>query len=660
MAAAGRAAGGEVMPVVTDKRILGEIVARVMNAPEATGPVIPERAPPARSSQAKKSSGLPEGVHPSLEGPPGPEPPSSEPAPKGGPPPAAAPFSAADEPAPSQAGGSARKHDGRGQEPASTASATGPPTADRELDRRLAFFPLTDLGNAERFRERQRGRFIWVAAAGWHWWDGRRWAREGADGRVAIAAHETVRAIQDEANAIAGTSHDKVVPMRTVSRPLSELLRAHGRQSEANDKLNRLAKQAAAYLEVAPSQLDADPLAINVRNGTIFLRRPGEPLPPGVTRRGDRACPISASKMSKSSAADFDDGYVYFRPHRPEDYITRLAPVDYDPAAPRERWDRFLAEVQPAAAMRRQLAAWRGYSLTGDVSEQKLCVFYGTGSNGKSVFEDVCSFVAGDYAATIPIETFLDEGQARRAGQPTPDLAGLPGVRMLRTSEPNKEARLNEGLIKLATGGEPIRARHLNRDFFEFYPQFKLTISGNHRPQIRGADEGIWRRVVLVPWSVTIPPERKNPRLAAELRAEAAGILNWMLDGLCDWLDHGLPLAQETREATADYRRDSDQLGRFLEACTERAPGERVQSSVLHEVFCAWCTANALTAWKGRSFSDAMTERGFRKDKSSVMFWLDLRLTKTRNDFVDSEGRARQVAGKGRQEDAFGGDDFSF
>jgi putative DNA primase/helicase len=569
---------------VTDPHILGEIVRRVTEAPQAAPP---DLTPRVGSGSAKME--------------------------------------------PSQTGRSAQ--------PKETGRKTAlPPESRAALDRRLAFYPLTDLGNAERFRERQRGRLIWVAAMGWHWWDGRRWARDGAEGRVMLAAHETVRAIQDEAAAIAGSADDIAVVMRTVSRPLSEMLRAHGRQSESNDKLNRLAKQAAAYLEVSPAQLDADPFAINVLNGTIFVRRPGDPLPAGVAGRSE--------------------GYVYFREHRPEDYITRLAPVEYDPAAPRERWDRFLAEVQPVAAMRRQLAAWRGYSLTGDTSEQKLCVFFGTGQNGKSVFEDVCCYVAGDYAATTPIETFLDEGQARRAGQPTPDLAGLAGVRMLRTSEPNREGRLNEGLIKLATGGEPIRARHLNRDFFEFYPQFKLTLSGNHRPQIRGADEGIWRRVVLVPWSVTIAPERKDPRLGLKLRAEASGVLNWMLDGLCDWLDHGLVLAAETQEATVEYRRDSDQLGRFLEACTERAPGERVQSSVLHDVFCAWCTANALTAWKGRSFSDAMTERGFRKDKSSVMFWLDLRLTKSRIDFVDGEGRPRHLAGGDGRREAFGGDDF--
>lgn len=489
-----------------------------------------------------------------------------------------------------------------------------------DLDARLAFYPQTDLGNAERFRDRHKGRLVWCAAMGWLWWDGRRWSREGADDQVSIAAHGTVRQIQEEARAVEGTPRDRIPGTDVL---LSEQLRSWGRRSESNDKLNRLARQASAYLSLPPSRFDADPLACNCRNGTLFLRRPGDAAPRGA------------------KPADGDN--LYFLKHDPEDYITRLVPVDYDRDAQAPRFLRFLSEVQPQPEQRRQLAAWKGYSLTGDVSEQKLCMFYGTGSNGKSVFEDVTSHVAGDYAMSMPIETFLDDGQARRAGQATPDLAGLPGVRMLRTSEPNKGASLNEGLIKLATGGEPIRARHLNKDFFEFHPQFKLTLSGNHRPQIRGADDGIWRRVVLVPWAVTITEDRKDPQLTNKLRAEAAGILNWMLDGLRDWLDNGLPLAAETRAATAEYRRDSDQLGRFLEACTAPSPGERVQSSVLHEVFCAWCTANSLSPWKGRSFSDALTERGYRKDKSSVMFWLDLRLTRSKSDFVDHEGRALRV-----------------
>src|SRR5262249_4850797 len=155
------------------------------------------------------------------------------------------------------------------------------------------------------------------------------------------------------------------------------------------------------------------------------------------------------------------------------------------------------------------------------------------------------------------------------ANAPSPARALLHNARMVRTSEPNKGSALDEGFIKLVTGGEPIQARNLNLPLFRFYPVLKLTVSGNHKPKIGGTDEGIWSRVTLVPWDVIIPPEKRDRGLTDKLRAEAAGILNWMLDGLSDWIENGLVLPEEVLRSTAEYRRDSDQLGRFLEVCVQ-------------------------------------------------------------------------------------------
>jgi putative DNA primase/helicase len=502
------------------------------------------------------------------------------------------------------------------------------PTGKADLDRRLAFFPLTDLGNAERFRERMRGRLIFCAAVGWLHWDKRHWTRRGADEVVKRAEHEVVRAIQDEADALAESGDDIVVGEDKNKEAvfLSDRIHSWGRLSEANSHLTPIAKHAAAYLAVAPDDLDADPFAVNVRNGTLFIR--------------------------KRDGRD----YITFRPHDPADLITKLADVDYDPKADCPLYDRFLAEVQADDAARRFLHQWKGLSLTGDVTEQRLCVFWGKGKNGKSVFEDLMASIAGDYSETVPIETFLSEGKGRNAGQATPDLAILPGVRMLRTSEPQRNASLNEGLIKLATGGEPIQARHLNRDYFKFYPQFKLTIQGNYRPKIEGADEGIWRRMILVPWSYTVPKERQDKRLGEKLRAEASGILNRLLDGLCDWLDHGLVLPEAAEAATREYRSDSDPLGRFLEACVVEAPGERVQSSALHAVFCAWADANGASKWTPTGFGRAMNERGFQKKQSDVIWWLDLRLLKKVSDFVDANGKPIAQGEQERPADAAAAD----
>lgn len=482
---------------------------------------------------------------------------------------------------------------------------------DEELDQRLAFLPLTDLGNAERFVQRFGGSFMWCPALGWFYWDGRRWAREGADGRVAIAANRTARLIQAEADALAESDQDRRVnPDDPKSKWLSDVVAKWGRTSESAGHLLAIGKLAAAYVEVATAELDANPWLINVMNGTLEVR---------------------------SGAGDGDP--ISFRDHDPRDRITKLAAVVYDPAAPSPIYDDFLAYVQPKAEDRRFLHQWGGLSLTGDTSEQKLAFFYGKGKNGKSTLVDAWGLIAGDYGETVGIETFLDQGRARGAGQATPDLALLPGVRMLRTSEPEKGAKLAESLIKLVTGGEPIQARHLNRDFFKFYPAFKLTLSGNYRPQVVGTDDGIWRRVMLVPWGVTVPEERRDKQLGEKLKGEGAGILNRLLDGLRDWLDHGLITPEAVTEATEEYRSDSDPLGRFLAVCVEARPDSRVQSSELHKVYQAWAAASGERPWSPQYFGRAVKEKGLRSKQSNVIWWLDIALLKHVEDFVDADGK---------------------
>lgn len=525
----------------------------------------------------------------------------------------------------SQTGASASNAAGEG-----AGGAQKPPRpreTEDQLNMRLAFFPLTDLGNAERFRERYRDRLKWCQAIGWLAWDGKRWSRDGADSLVMIAEHDTVRAIQLEADAVRESglkedgergARDYVFDEKRDGTKIyySDKIAAWGRASETANRLGALSKRGEPYFSVGIEKLDADPMKINVNNGTLVIRR---------REKGD------------------DRDYVTFKPHDPDDLITKLAPVDYDKDATCDVYDAFLGRVQPSAEMRRFLHQWGGLSLTGDVSEQILAFLYGKGGNGKSVLVDVWGYVAGDYEETVPIETFIDHGKSRSAGQATPDLAILPGVRMLRTSEPEKNSKLAEAMVKLATGGEPIQARHLNKDFFKFYPQFKLTMSGNYRPTIVGTDEGIWRRVRLVPFDVSIPKEERDRHLAEKLRAEASGILNRLLDGLRDWCDVGLTEPEAITKATAEYRDVSDPLGRFLSMCVQASPGDRVQSSVLHQVYDAWCKSSGETAWKNRGFSMAMDERGFKRKQSDVVWWLDIKLIRSTNDFIDNEGNPVRV-----------------
>jgi putative DNA primase/helicase len=583
---------------------------------------------------------------------------------------------------------------------------TLPPDGEdpQALNLRLAWLPRTDLGNVERFCERYRGKLLYCetlpgasrSEGGWLWWDGKRWSAVGASAKVKLFEHLTVRGIQEEAKACekeaerigkarpealkfarkaqkAAAKKEKSTrgprlvavdgqtiepPTETPAKPpndekiggkiadlwgLARALKSWGRQSEANSKMVPISRHAGAYLGVEQSQLDADPFAFNVANGTLIFRRAWDPA----------ADPSIEGCEAWASRGDF----IKFKPHDPADLMTRIAPVEFSASDDCPMFQRFLAQVQPEDAMRAFLQQWKGYQMTGDTGEARVCLFLGGGRNGKGVFETATNYVLGDYAGSTGIETFTIEARSRSAGQATPELAKLPGIRGLRTSEPKEGARLDEALIKLVTGQDPVDARHLNRPFFTYVPQYKLTISGNHRPKIKGGDEGIWSRVTYVPWKVFIPETERDTKLSQKLQAEASGILNWLLDGLSVWMEKGLVLPETIKAATAEYRRDSDQLGRFLELCTEPEAEARVQSSLLLEVHNAWARAGGGSEWRQKGFTDAMADRGFKSTKSSVMFWLGLKLTKSVNDFVDHEGKPLHGTGGAAREKQRGVDE---
>lgn len=488
--------------------------------------------------------------------------------------------------------------------------------------------PLTDMGNSERFHLRYGASFRFATAKGWLGWDDRRWAvldqdKDNDPAELRAAVFAMVRSIQDEArlmevmgmrDALNPHGMDYMVPKGPKWIPASMALAEWGRTSESAGKLGCIANLAKRWLTVAIEKFDCDPLAVNVMNGT--LRFGVETGPDGAKR-----------------------AWVQLEPHERLDLNTRLAPVIYDPQAVSPVYDAFFEWAQPKASMRRYLHAWAGYSISGDISEQKLQFWYGLGANGKSTAIDAWAHVGGDYAGTIGIETFLDQGIKKRGEQASPDLARLGGVRLLRASEPERGAKLNEALIKAATGGEPMAVRALHRGFFDLYPQFKLTIGGNYRPDIPGTDEGIWRRMKLIPWEQHRKEEDKDLQLASKLKGEASGILNHIVGGLLDWLENGLVEPEEVRAATAQYREDSDPLARFLKLCTEADDTARIQSSRLHAVYAAWCKVAGEKEWTQKGFTKAMLDKGHKKKASDGMQWLGMRLVKDVGDFVDGDGR---------------------
>lgn len=493
-----------------------------------------------------------------------------------------------------------------------------PPPPDGERaegdDLACARLAMTDLGNAMRFVHRHGARFLFVPEWGWLAWDGRRWNMAEAQAMVARAVHDTIRAIAREAKALKASQFDIVFETKRNGTEVwrSDKLFAWCTASQGNAHVACIARLAQPYLTAAVKDFDADPMVFNVENGTLHFEKREE---------GD---------------------YVSLKRHDPGQRITKLAPVGFDPDAACPIYDAFLERMQPSADVRRHLHAWAGVSLTG-IHLQYLMFWYGKGSNGKSTTIDTWHHVVGDYASTLPIETFLDQGRHRKGGDATPDIATLPGVRALRTSEPERSTKLAEGLVKQLTGGEEISARNLNQPFFKFRPAFKMVMSGNYKPKIEGTDDGIWRRVLLVLWGVKIQKSEEDTGLLDKLKGEAAGILNRMLDGLRDYLDHGLNPPEEVLAATQGFREESDPLGRWLQVCVRDAPGQRVQSSIAHKLFNAWSVANAVKPWSMTGFGKAMRERGYTVKQSNVMWFLDIELTRQIGDFVDTDGNARDI-----------------
>ena len=335
---------------------------------------------------------------------------------------------------------------------------------------------LNDTGNAMRFGARYVGEVIYVPGLGWHVWAASRWCRDGV-GKIMELAKQVARDIFKEAAVVSDDSLQK-----RVCQHASASLKAAN--LEAVLKLSR----SLPELVVGVDQLDSHDMLLGVANGVIDLR----------TRK--------------------------LRTAKQDQLITRHSPVVFDAKA---TCPQFLAFLDQVTGGNKKLALYLqrvvGYALTGSTGDQCLFFLYGSGANGKSVFLNVVKdLLGGDLACQTPSETLM----IKRSGG-TNDIARLQNVRAVIANEVEGGTLLAEALVKQMTGGERISARFHYQEFFEYMPKFKLFIAGNHKPVIRGRDNGIWRRIRLIPFTVTIPKAKRDAHLLTKLRAELPGILNW-------------------------------------------------------------------------------------------------------------------------------------
>lgn len=435
----------------------------------------------------------------------------------------------------------------------------------------------TDWGNAQRL-VRLHGRdlrycYDWSK---WLVWDGKRWAVDNT-GEAMRRAKATVRTIFGE---IARADDEKD----------QKALKHWAFESERAWRLDATLKlaQSEPGIAIRPDQLDADIWTLNCENGVLDLRT-------GT-----------------------------LRPHDRGQLITKLAPVAYVPDAECPVWERFLETILPEEDVRDFVQRAAGYSLTGSVAERVLLVLWGGGRNGKSTLLSVLIAALGDYAMMTPKETFV----ARRDDTIPNDVARLKGARMVAASESEEEHHLAEGLVKQMTGNEPISARFMRGEWFDFMPQFTPWFGTNHRPMIRGTDKAVWDRIRLIPFTVRIPDENVDQDLPLKLRAELAGILAWAVRGCLLWQTVDLSLGNTppaVRQATDEYRSDMDLLAGFLDECCTLGETELARSNEIYVAYSDWSKANNEKPRSARWLAQQLGERGFDRgrDKQS-RFWIGI------------------------------------
>lgn len=535
---------------------------------------------------------------------------------------------------------------------------------DEEIDtiRRCSLLDPNDRDNGRRLVMHCGGNLAYVQGMGWLVWQERFWQRDDGELAARLMAQNLVDFIKleklfldytpAEARLIEAARHarktdeDERSPMqeeliknaKEVQKKLYKKRADRERfaiSSGNSGKTAAMLQQAASHRSLDAEKLDVDRMRFNVKNGTLVFWR--EPDPDG---------PAEGERMI---------GRFKFVPHDRTDMITKMADVDYDENAKCPFFeDEFLKKLQPDRRMQIFLQVFHAYAmLIGGNDEQKVVYHYGTGANGKSAFVEVLGRLAGTYRTVVAPETIT--GDTQRTGQgASPDIARLHNARLATIEELPRNAPLKEELIKALSGGTKMTARFLQKEIFEFEPIFTPILTGNFKPAISGSDYGIWRRVLIVLWGVTIPEgERMTPsRLAEKLDSERSGILNWLIDGVITYLGAGLTgfIPEEVTDFTKEYRNDRDNVGVFAEQCIRREEGKTVQAGPLFKTYEEWCGLNGVTAAKQRSFGERLGELGFKKTTGRVYIYQNVVLDDNwRYDFDPSQGR-----GKKKQDEAIG------
>lgn len=427
-------------------------------------------------------------------------------------------------------------------------------------------FNLTELGNAERVIHFHRDKIKYSKGKGFLLWDGVRWAVDEGN-RIEVIIANTLRGLYFEAQ-------------ETDDEGLQEATFKWAKRCEARNIRTNCEQDIKPRLFVHNDELDANPFLLNVKNGVIDLKN-GELLK-----------------------------------HNPSHMITRLVPVEYDKNATAPRWEQFLQEIfvteegQTDHDVIRFMQKAIGYSLSGDTSEEVIFFLTGTGGNGKSKFVEAIQGVLGDYASQTNADTFIKKKHDNAINN---DIARLDGVRFVSAMESEQGEQLAESLVKQLTGGDKIAARFLRKEFFEFRPAFKIFFSTNHKPIIKGTDEGIWRRIRIIPFNARFSGKNRDTNLSKKLEKEKAGILSWAVEGFKLWQKEGLIPPQSIDQATKEYRDDMDIIKPFIDEYCIVDESSQELAKILYSAY-SWFGSKSgdITVKHNKAFYRLLESQGYR------------------------------------------------
>lgn len=452
------------------------------------------------------------------------------------------------------------------------------------------------VANGHRFAHHFRDRALYVEGIGWHHRTTGRWQHDEL--AVRALAQGLGKIIAKEAADLAQWVAD--APDTDERKRREDAMNARFKwagSSEQSSVIDASLRQAEPLMRAKAEAMDADPDLLGMPTAVLDLRT------------------------------------VSWRPYRPEDRITKSTTVDYSPHATAPRWRQFITETFADPELADFVQRLAGYCLSGHRGEHLLPILHGAGANGKSVFLGTLQHVLGEYASgAAPGLLIRQPGSEHPTG-----LADLQGRRLVIVSETGEAGRLNEEQAKALSGGDTITARRMHRDFYGFKPTHQLVMQTNHRPRVAGTDEGIWRRLRLIPFDRIVPHDKRDPKLADTLKGEAPGILAWCVEGWRLYQSKGLPTPRAVIAASKEYRDASDVIGAFISEECELSMMFTAGASELYRRYTAWCDEAGERARPQREFGMRLTERGLEKGSNGVARrWQGIRLRPDGTDGTDA------------------------